>query len=117
MLAVTIDGVGGEVINLSCKGAVTTAEFFAWHCRWLNKSGPMTISTGLALFLARIAAGLAKVTGKPSELTPATVHQLSTRCWYSIDKAERLLGWTPVTPLERGMAMSNQWAKEQGYVV
>jgi nucleoside-diphosphate-sugar epimerase len=40
--------------------------------------------------------------------------QLSTKSWFSIKKAERILGWRPEVSFEDGMKATHQWAQEQG---
>lgn len=113
-LAAVVEKAGGEVINLSCKGCITTAEYFSNHCQWLGKGTPKLISTRLALLLAKIVSAVSALTGKPNELTPATIYQLSTKSWYSIEKAERILGWKPEVELALGLQESRQWAQQQG---
>ncbi|MDG2117186.1 MAG: NAD(P)-dependent oxidoreductase [Porticoccaceae bacterium] len=106
----------GEIINLSCDGYITTAEFFSYHYRWLNKRGPLKVSTGLALFAATAASKIAAVTGGVNEASAATVKQLSTNSWFSITKAERILGWKPEVPLDTGMQACQEWAQAQGLI-
>ena len=106
----------GEIINLSCDGYITTAEFFSYHYRWLNKRGPLKVSTGLALFAATAASKIAAVTGGVNEASAATVKQLSTNSWFSITKAEQILGWKPEVPLDTGMQACQEWAQAQGLI-
>ena len=115
-LATASKKASGEIINLSCEGYITTAEFFSYHYRWLNKRGPLKVSTGLALFAAAAASKMAAVTGGVNEASTATVKQLSTSSWFSIAKAERILGWKPEVPLDTGMQASQQWAQSQGLI-
>ena len=115
-LATTSQQAAGEIINLSCEGYITTAQFFSYHYRWLNKRGPLEVSTGLALFAATAASKMAAVTGGVNEASTATVKQLSTSSWFSIAKAERILGWKPEVPLDTGMQASQEWAQSQGLI-
>ena len=115
-LATACKEAAGEIINLSCEGYITTAEFFSYHYRWLNKRGPLKVSTGLALFAATAASKMAAVTGGVNEASTATVKQLSTSSWFSIAKAERILGWKPEVPLDTGMQASQEWAQSQGLI-
>jgi nucleoside-diphosphate-sugar epimerase len=52
--------------------------------------------------------------GNLNEASPSTVVQLSTKSWFSIKKAERILGWRPEVSFEDGMTASHKWAKESG---
>ena len=115
-LATASKKASGEIINLSREGYITTAEFFSYHYRWLNKRGPLKVSTGLALFAATAASKMAAVTGGVNEASTATVKQLSTSSWFSIAKAERILGWKPEVPLDTGMQASQEWAQSQGLI-
>ncbi|OFA31153.1 3-beta hydroxysteroid dehydrogenase [Glaciecola punicea] len=106
----------GEIFNLSCEGYITTKEYFAPLYHWLGKKGPMQVSTKTALRISAIASKVADWTGKLNEASPATVLQLSTKSWFSIDKAKRILDWAPEVSFEEGMKRSHAWAKEQGLV-
>jgi len=74
------------------------------------------VPTSLALFAAATASKIAGVTGGVNEASTATVRQLSTNSWFSIAKAERLLGWKPEVPLNTGMQASQEWAQSQGLI-
>jgi nucleoside-diphosphate-sugar epimerase len=44
------------------------------------------------------------------------VAQLATKSWFSIKKAERILGWKPEISFEEGIKRSHQWAKDKNLV-
>ena len=113
-LACHAESASGEIINLSCEGYVTTEEYFTYHYQWLGKSKPLVVSTKTALILSIITTFVLKLFGRLNEASPATVHQLSTKSWYSIKKAQKLLGWRPETSLDNGMKVSKIWANDQG---
>ena len=113
-LACNAESASGEIINLSCEGYVTTEEYFTYHYQWLGKSKPLVVSTKTALILSIITTFIFKLFGRLNEASPATVHQLSTKSWYSIKKAQKLLGWRPETSLDNGMQVSKIWANDQG---
>lgn len=115
-LAVSTEEAHGEIINLSCEGYITTKEFFSHHYNWMNKRGPLTVSTKLALIAAAAATKIANLTGGVNEASTATVVQLCTKSWFSIAKAERILGWKPEMPFEEGMQRCKAWAQEQGLI-
>jgi nucleoside-diphosphate-sugar epimerase len=52
--------------------------------------------------------------GQRSEGSGASVLQLTSKAWFSIKKAEALLGWKPEISLAQGMDRSKSWAREQG---
>ena len=113
-LAVSSPEASGEIFNLSCQGYITSQEFFSHHYSWLNKRGPMLVSTRVALIAAAVATKIANLTGTVNEASTATVAQLSTKSWFSIAKAQRILGWIPEVSFEEGMQRSKQWAADQG---
>ena len=104
----------GEIFNLSCEGYMLTKDYFAPHYEWLQKKGPMLVSTKLALRISSIASTMANLMGNLNEASPSTVMQLSTKSWFSIKKAEHILGWRPEVSFEEGMKTTHEWAKEQG---
>ena len=104
----------GEIFNLSCEGYMLTKDYFAPHYEWLQKKGPMLVSTKLALRMSSIASTMANLMGNLNEASPSTVMQLSTKSWFSIKKAEHILGWRPEVSFEEGMKTTHEWAKEQG---
>jgi nucleoside-diphosphate-sugar epimerase len=115
-LAVSTQEASGEIFNLSCEGYISTKEFFSHHYQWKNKRGPMVVSTKLALFAAAAATKIANLTGGVNEASTATVTQLCTKSWFSIAKAERILGWKPEISFDEGIERSRLWAAEQGLI-
>ncbi len=115
-LAVSTKEARGEIFNLSCEGYMSTKEFFSHHYQWKNKRGPMLVSTKLALFAAAAATKIANLTGGVNEASTATVTQLCTKSWFSIAKAERILGWKPEVSFDDGIERARIWASEQGLI-
>lgn len=115
-LAVSTKEAAGEIFNLSCEGYMTTGEFFSHHYQWMNKRGPLKVSTGLALLAAAAATKIANMTGGVNEASTATVVQLCTKSWFSIAKAERVLGWKPEVEFEDGIQRAKEWAQAEGLI-
>ena len=113
-MATSHPDAAGEIFNLSCEGYMLTKDYFAPHYEWLQKKGPMLVSTKLALRISSIASTMANLMGNLNEASPSTVMQLSTKSWFSIKKAEHILGWRPEVSFEEGMKTTHEWAKEQG---
>ena len=76
----------------------------------------MVVSTKLALFAAAAATRIANLTGGVNEASTSTVTQLCTKSWFSITKAERILGWKPEVSFEEGIERSKVWAQGQGLI-
>ena len=113
-MATSHPDAAGEIFNLSCEGYMLTKDYFAPHYEWLQKKGPMLVSTKLALRISSIASTMANLMGNLNEASPSTVMQLSTKSWFSIKKAEHILGWRPEVSFEEGMKTTHEWAREQG---
>jgi nucleoside-diphosphate-sugar epimerase len=54
------------------------------------------------------------VLGRPTELGRGSVELLGRHATYSIEKARRLLGYSPQVDLAEGMRRSETWAREKG---
>ena len=106
----------GEIFNLSCEGYMFTKDYFTPHYQWLGKKRPMVVSTNLALKISAIASKLADLMCNLNEASPSTVKQLSTKSWFSIKKAERVLGWRTEISFEEGMKVTHEWAQKEGLV-
>ncbi|HAZ78857.1 MAG TPA: NAD(P)-dependent oxidoreductase, partial [Porticoccaceae bacterium] len=76
--------------------------------------GPLLVSTKLALKVAAITSTVANLMGNLNEASPATVAQLATKSWFSIKKAEHILGWKPEISFDEGMQRSKKWASDNG---
>ena len=107
----------GQIITIGGGEGVRCDEFFAYHWRMLGRSGkPRCIGTGTARVLAETGRRIAQLLGQQTELGRGTVDMLSRRAGYSIDKAHRLLGYSPQVGLEEGMRRTAEWAVDAGIV-
>jgi nucleoside-diphosphate-sugar epimerase len=105
----------GQIFTLTSGVGVSCAEFFGHHWRWLGKSGsPRTLPKGLAIMLAEAGGGLARLLGRSTEMGRGSVGLLGRPATYSIEKARRLLGYSPAVGLADGMRRSQAWAREHG---
>ena len=103
-----------RIFNLSCEGFVTTREFFAFHHRWLGRSGPVCLPTPVAWALAESTFRAKRAVGIRSEGSGASILQLTSRAWFSIRRAREVLGWRPEIALADGMRDSEAWARARG---
>jgi len=105
----------GQIFTLTSGVGVTCAEFFGHHWRWLGKTGsPRTLPKRVAITLAEAGARIARMLGRPTELGRGSVELLGRPATYSIEKARRLLGYSPAVDLAEGMRRSEAWAREKG---
>jgi len=107
----------GQTFTLTSGAGVTCAEFFGHHWRWLGKPGsPRTLPKGFAIALAETGASIARLLGRSTELGRGSVELLGRPATYSIEKARRLLGYSPRVDLAEGMRRSEAWAREKGLI-
>jgi nucleoside-diphosphate-sugar epimerase len=105
----------GQIFTLTSGIGVSCAEFFGHHWRWLGKAGaPRTLPKGVAIALAETGARIARLLGRSTELGRGSVELLGRQATYSIDKARRMLGYSPAVDLAEGMRRSEAWAREKG---
>jgi len=114
VLASRAENASGQIFNLACKGYVTTKSFFAHHHRWLGRSGPTCLPTAVAWAVAEATFRIKRRFGIRTEASGASVLQLTSKAWFSIAKAEAVLGWKPEVDLDDGMQRSEAWARERG---
>lgn len=68
----------------------------------------------MAASVTRLAEwSLTCVLRQPTEISMASLAMLSRRATYSIEKAQRLLGYQPQVGLEAGMAITEAWLRER----
>ena len=107
----------GQIFTLTSGVGVSCAEFFGHHWRWLGRHGlPRTLPKGVAIALAEAGAGIAQLLGRPTELGRGSVELLGRPATYSIEKARRLLGYSPKVDLAEGMRRTEAWARETGLI-
>ena len=101
----------GQIITLSGGVGVPTGEYFDHYARMLGRRAVLRVPRAAML----AGTGLANRVGMMPDLSPAGVRYLADRRGtYSIDKARRLLGWTPQVDLQHGMALTRDWLAGQG---
>jgi nucleoside-diphosphate-sugar epimerase len=117
VLAAGVAAGAGQVFNLTSGQGVPCAEFFGHHWHWLGKRGAIpSLPTSLAIRIAEAGAALARLTGRSSEIGRGSIGLLSRPGTYSIEKARRMLGYTPRMDLATGMRRSENWARETGLI-
>ena len=90
---------------------VPTGEYVDHDARMLGRRAVPRVPRAAML----AGTGLANRVGMMPDLSPAGVRYLADRRGtYSIDKARRLLGWTPQVDLQHGMALTRDWLAGQG---
>ena len=110
-------GAAGRVVTLSGGVGVTTRDFFSHYARMLGMRKAPVAPTSVAIAGAPALTAVARARGVQHELTPAAVRYLAERKGtYAIGTAKELLGWTPATNVDEGMARCEEWLRAEGHL-
>ena len=116
-LAIEKDDVVGEVFNITDDRLVSRREFIGTLCDNAgipvpNKSVPLPV----AKTLANLMEGLYRLLGKQEAplLSSARIKFHGLNLDYSIDKARRILGYTPSTDFTDAMRTTVSWYRDVG---
>lgn len=108
VLAATHPAASGRIYNLTDGVPVTCGEYFGELASWVGGK-VRTMPARPAFALASTVGALQRAMGRDSELCGASMHMLNRRGTYSIERAQRELGYTPVVDLADGLARTQQW--------
>ncbi|MFD7076289.1 NAD-dependent epimerase/dehydratase family protein [Nocardioides sp. NPDC059952] len=105
----------GQIFNLSDGVGIPCREFFG---RLAEMSGGKVVylPIRIATRLADMVGALIRRTGTHSDLAAGTMHMLNRTGTFSIEKAERVLGYQPVVTFDEGMDRVAAWAADEGLV-
>jgi len=116
LLALHSPAAVGETFNLCDGTAITYREFYSRYAAMLGRER-------LPVYPAWLARGavsppgrwLRRLLGKPVP-GPWSYHFRFNPSRFSIAKAQQLLGYAPAVDLDEGMARTERWLREQGYI-
>jgi len=116
-LALDRDDLIGEVFNITDGALVTKREFIATIASLAGYPVPQKhVPLGVAKGLARLMESTWRMLGKDEAplLNGARIKFLGLNLDFSIEKARRMLGYTPQVPFETGMQAAIGWCREAG---
>lgn len=115
VLAVSSGGAVGQVLNISDGQGVRCADFFG---RMAAMSGGRirTMPISLAASAAEVLGSLLRRLGHKTDLSAGTMWLLNRPGTYSIEKAEKMLGYQPLVAIDEGMARVQNWLRAEGLV-
>ena len=106
VLAADTDIANGQAYNLSNNGVITQQELFDTYAKYL-KCEPISkhVAFGLAYRAALVMEALWKLFGskKPPLATRYAVWLMGRKVYFSIEKAQKELGWEPEVGYEEGI--------------
>jgi nucleoside-diphosphate-sugar epimerase len=114
MLAATDERAVGEVFTLSGGRDVEAREFFGHYARMLGRGRVPTAPTPVVLAIATVLDRVGRMRGANPEVTPAAVRYLCRSGTYSIEKARKVLSYSPSVDLAEGMRRCEEWLRAEG---
>jgi nucleoside-diphosphate-sugar epimerase len=116
MLAAATAPVADVACLVSGERPVTWATYLGAFARMCRKPLPR----GVPLWRAWIEMHVMRVYGtlaqRPRRLRAADVRLMAQRTAVRIDRARRLLAWSPATSFEAGMGICESWLRREGYL-
>ncbi len=112
ILAAGHDKGKGQIFNLSGDELPTCDEYFSRLAQMVGKNKVTSVSTPVANALTDFLGGVARFTGKPSELGRNTMMMLARKNGLKIEKARQLLGFEPTVKLDEGLGLVKEWLSE-----
>ncbi len=112
VLAAAAEDAKGQVFNISDGVGVRCSEFFgrmAAMCDGTIRTLPMSVAAPAA----EILGSLLRRAGQKTDLSAGTMWLLNRPGTYSIEKAQRMLGYQPGMSMELGMARVEEWLRAE----
>jgi nucleoside-diphosphate-sugar epimerase len=108
----------GETFNIRDRRLVTRQEYISTIAEYLDLPYPKTVPAPIARMLVVFVEGWAKLRGATEApfLTRASIKFMDQNLDYSIDKATRVLGYTPRDDFQSVMHRALEWARSHGQI-
>jgi nucleoside-diphosphate-sugar epimerase len=119
VLAAGTKEAAGQVFNLTDGKGIENRNFFGYYARLLGKEIPIVQDnrTQTLALRAKVEDRIKKRLGIESQWNETGVRYLCRRGTYSIEKARKLLGFEPRVGIDEGMKITEQWLREERFVV
>ncbi|QQW36291.1 NAD-dependent epimerase/dehydratase family protein [Mycobacterium marinum] len=112
VLAVSSDDAVGQVFNITDGKGVRCADFFGRMAR-MSDGTIHTLPIRVAAPAAELLGSLLRRLGQKTDLSAGTMWLLNRPGTYSIEKAQKMLGYQPRVSIEEGMARVQEWARAE----
>jgi nucleoside-diphosphate-sugar epimerase len=107
--------IGESFIGAEGRG-VTWREFYGAYARMIGIRKLNRMPRAFALAITTAFELISKITGKSPRIAKSSIEFYSHRVVFDISKATRLLGYQPRISFEEGMARTQHWLAEHGYL-
>jgi nucleoside-diphosphate-sugar epimerase len=109
-------GAAGTACLVSGERPVTWAAYLGHFARMLGKPLPPSLPAWRAALEMQVLRVYGTLTQRPRRLQGMDVRLMSQRTAVRIDRARQVLGWSPATSLDAGMAVCEAWLRREGYL-
>ncbi|BBY45215.1 NAD-dependent epimerase/dehydratase family protein [Mycolicibacterium celeriflavum] len=115
VLVIASDESVGQVFNIGDGVGVRCADFFG---RLATMSGGTvrTLPMAVAAPLADAVGSVLRRLGQKTDLSAGTMWLLNRPGTYSIEKAQKMLGYRPLVSMDEGMERVAEWVRAEGLV-
>ncbi|KXF51973.1 dehydrogenase [Rhodococcus sp. SC4] len=105
----------GQLFNITDGIGIRCADFFG-RLAQMSRGTIRTLPMPVAAPLADLLGGLLRRVGQSSDLCAGTMWLLNRPGTYSIEKAQKMLGYQPLISVDEGMARVEAWARAEGVI-
>ncbi len=105
----------GQVITLTDGKGVRCADFFG-HLAKMSDGTIRTLPIQVAAPLADAVGSMLRRFGQRTDLCSGTMWLLNRPGTYSINKAQKMLGFQPLVSIDEGMTQVAEWVRAEGLV-
>ncbi len=109
-------GVAGAACLVSGERPVTWAEYLGYFARMCHKPLPPAVPLWRAKLEMQILRVYGVLTQRPRRLQGMDVRLMAQRTSVDIDRARQVLGWSPRTSIDDGMAICEAWLRREGHL-
>ena len=106
----------GEAFIASAGTGVSWREFYGAYAKMLGGAPVRSIPYWMAVSAAGVSELIGRITRRPAVALRANIEFYNHHVVFNIDKARRLLGFTPRVSFEDGMARTEKWLKDNGKI-
>ncbi len=115
VLAASSDDAVGQVFNISDGQGVRCADFFG-RMAAMSSGTIRTMPISVAAPAAELLGSLLRRLGHKTDLSAGTMWLLNRPGTYSIEKAQKVLGYRPRVSIDEGMVRAEDWLREEGLI-
>src|SRR5262245_45498354 len=116
LAAAEAPGAAGAACLVSGAQRVTWAAYLGRFARMCHKPAPPSVPLWRARVEMQVLRVYGTLTQRPRRLQGMDVRLMSQHCAVRVDRARQVLGWSPQTSFEQGMALCEAWLRREGHL-